>query len=136
MVFSVIVIEELFSKVIDPKVVDYSLLFFYYIYGCKLTKCQVCLHVIPTASNCKRCTDNDPKVIDNSLFYYFSITSIAANLNNIRFVCMLFQLLVTVNNVQTMAEPFFKQHEKTTHTLCSNVLTSDLQMVYKCVFSC
>ena len=58
--FSVLVIYELFSKVIviDPKVIDNSLLLFYYIYCCKLTKDQVCLHVIPTASNCKQCTDN------------------------------------------------------------------------------
>ena len=58
--FSVIIIEELFSKVIviDPKVIDNSLLLFYYIYCCKLTKYQVCLHVILTASNCKQCTDN------------------------------------------------------------------------------
>ena len=39
----------------------------------------------------------DPKVIDNSLllFYYISCKQ------NIRFVFMLFQLLVIVNNVQT-----------------------------------
>ena len=50
----VIIIEDLFSKVvvIDPKVIDNSLLLFYYIYCCKLIKYQVCLHVIPTASNC------------------------------------------------------------------------------------
>ena len=43
---SVIVIEEPFSKVIvkDPKVIDNSLLLFYYIYCYKLTKYQVCLH--------------------------------------------------------------------------------------------
>ena len=59
-VFSVIVIEELFPKVIiiDPKVIGNSLLFFYYIYCCKLTEYQVCLHVIPAASNCKQCTDD------------------------------------------------------------------------------
>ena len=73
-VFSVIVIEELFSKVIiiDPKVIDNSLLLFYYIYCYKLTKYQVCL---------------------------------------------LFQLLVIVNNVQTMAEPLSKQHEKTSRLI-------------------
>ena len=75
--FSVIVIEELFSKV---KVID-------------------------------------PKVIDNSLVYYFSIASTSMQTNlifckNIRFVCMLFQLLVIINNVQTIAEPLFKQHKK------------------------
>ena len=39
-----------FSKVlvIDRKVIDNSLLLFYYIYCCKFTKYQVCLHVIPT----------------------------------------------------------------------------------------
>ena len=31
-------------------------------------------------------------------FDYFSITSSAANLQNISFVCMLFQLIVIVNN--------------------------------------
>ena len=30
---------------------------------------------------------------------------------------MLFQLLVIVNNVQTMAEPLFKQHEKTSRLI-------------------
>ena len=64
--FPVIVLEELFSKVI----VTYA------------------------------------KVIYNSL--YIHIPSIAANLQNIRFVCMLFQLLVIVNNVQTKAEPLLK----------------------------
>ena len=44
--------------VIDPKVIDTSILLFYYIYCCKLTKYQVYVHVIPTASNCKQCTDN------------------------------------------------------------------------------
>ena len=59
-VFSVIVIQELFSKVIviDPKVIDNSLLLFYYIYCYKLTKYKVCLDVIPIASNYKQCTDN------------------------------------------------------------------------------
>ena len=35
------VIEELFSKVIDPKVIDNGLLLFYYTYCCKLTTYQV-----------------------------------------------------------------------------------------------
>ena len=43
---------------VDPKVTDNSLSLFYYIYYCKFTKYQVCLHIIPTASNCKQCTDN------------------------------------------------------------------------------
>ena len=30
---------------------------------------------------------------------------------------LLFQLLVIVNNVQTMAEPLFKQHEKTSRLI-------------------
>ena len=30
---------------------------------------------------------------------------------------MLFQLLVIVNNVQTMAEPLFKQYEKTSRLI-------------------
>ena len=49
-----------FSKVIaiDPKVIDITLLLFYYIYCCKLTKYQVYLCVIPTTSYCKQCTDN------------------------------------------------------------------------------
>ena len=33
------------------------------------------------------------------------------------FVCMFFQLLVIVNNVQTIAEPLFKQHEKTSRLI-------------------
>ena len=59
--FFIIVIEEVFSKVIiiDPNVIDNSPLLFCYIYCCKLTKYQVCLHVIPTDSNCKQCTDDD-----------------------------------------------------------------------------
>ena len=59
-VFFVIVIEELFSKVIItyPKVIHSSLLQLYYIFCCILTKYQVCLHVIPTVNNCKQCTDN------------------------------------------------------------------------------
>ena len=58
-------------------------------------------------------------VIDPKVIYYFSITYIAANLQNIRFVCLLFQLLVhvIVNNVQTMAERLFKQHEKTSRLI-------------------
>ena len=59
MLICIIVIEELFSKVlvIDPKVIDSSILLFYYVHY-KLIKYQVCFHVIPTASNCKQCTDN------------------------------------------------------------------------------
>ena len=36
----------------------------------------------------------------------------AANLQNIRLVYTLFQLLVIVNSVQKMDDPSFKQHEK------------------------
>ena len=44
--FSVIVIDEIFFKVIviDPKIIDNSL--FYYISCCKPTKFHVCLHVV------------------------------------------------------------------------------------------
>ena len=52
-IFFVIAIDEIFSKVIViyPKVIDNSLLLFYYIFCCKLTKYQVCLHFIPTFSD-------------------------------------------------------------------------------------
>ena len=53
-----LVIEEYFSKVMVNKVIDNSILLFYYIYCRKLTKYQVYLHVIPTDSNCKQCTNN------------------------------------------------------------------------------
>ena len=75
MFFSVIVLDEIFSKVIviDLKVIDNSLLLSYYIYCSELTKDQVFL--------------------------------------------MLFQLTVIVNNIQTMAEILFKQHEKTSRLI-------------------
>ena len=52
--------EELFSYVIiiDPNVIDISLLLFCYICCYKLIKYHVCLHVIPTASNCEQSIDN------------------------------------------------------------------------------
>ena len=64
--FSVIVTDEISSKVIviNPKVIDTSLLLFYYTFCCKVTKYQVCLRVIPTASNCKQwlsCYSNNMK---------------------------------------------------------------------------
>ena len=37
---------------------DNSLLRFYYINYSEFTKYQVCLHVIPVASNYKQCIDN------------------------------------------------------------------------------
>ena len=65
---SVIVREELFSKIIliYPKLIDNSILLFYYIYCCKFTRYQVCLHVIPTASNRKQCTDNGCAIIQTT----------------------------------------------------------------------
>ena len=61
------VIEELFSKVtvIDPKVIYNSLFLFYY----KLLqtyKISGLFAFIPTASNCKQCTDNGWAIIQTT----------------------------------------------------------------------